>query len=86
MSDDTTHLDHALAEEFAGHSETIHRLKMQRPHFANLLTRNRGLWDQIQAIQKGIDPAEDAVLDQLERQRLAILDEIAAAIASAENH
>ena len=29
----TEHLDRALAEEFAGHGETIHKLKVANPAF-----------------------------------------------------
>lgn len=74
------HLDKALAEEFAGQAEAIHRLKTTDSHFATLMERNHGLWKQIQQIQKGIEPADDAVLEQLEKQRLVLLDEIAARI------
>lgn len=71
------HLDHALVEEFAGQGAAIHRLKTSDPQFASLMERNHGLWKQIQQIQKGLEPTEDAVLAQLEKQRLAVLDEIA---------
>lgn len=75
---DLTHLDRALAEEFADQAEAIHALKAHDPHFAELMTRNHGLWKQIQQIQKGLEPTEDAVLEQLEKQRLIVLDAIAA--------
>jgi uncharacterized protein YdcH (DUF465 family) len=74
---DFQHLDRALAEEFAGQAEAIHALKARDAHFAGLMERNHGLWKQIQNIQKGLEPVEDAVLEQLEKQRLHVLDEIA---------
>ena len=80
----TEHLDNALAEEFAGHGETIHALKVRDPHFKALMEKNHALWLQIQNIQNGVTPADDAVRHDLEKQRLKILDEIAAAIAEAE--
>ncbi len=76
------HLDRALAEEFAGQGEAIHRLKAVDPHFAHLMERNHGLWKQIQQIQKGLEPVEDAYLEQLEKQRLVLLDEIAARLGA----
>ena len=79
-----TALPDDLAEEFAGKAEIIHRLKLQDAHFRRLLDDNHGLWKQIQQIQKGIAPAEDEALETLEKQRLAILDEIARLIAKAE--
>jgi len=78
------HLDHALAEEFAGHAQTIHALKLRDAHFAHLLERNHTLFKEINRIQSGIAPAEDAALERLERERLAALDQIAAAVAAAE--
>lgn len=77
------HLDRALAEEFAGQGEAIHRLKLSDAHFAQLLERNHALWKQIQQIQKGLEPVEDAFLEQLEKQRLSVLDEIASRLAQA---
>ncbi|HEY9217161.1 MAG TPA: DUF465 domain-containing protein [Phenylobacterium sp.] len=74
----TTHLDHALAEEFPDKVEAIHALKATDGPFRELLKQNRALWDQIQQIQKGIAPAQDAVLEDLEKRRLMLLDEIAA--------
>lgn len=78
------HLDNALAEEFAGHGDTIHKLKVSDPDFRALMERNHALWTQIQKIQHGVTPAEDAVRHELEKLRLKLLDEIAAGIAKAE--
>ena len=78
------HLDHALAEEFAGHGETIHRLKLSNARFAALLERNHNLYKEIQRIQSGQQPAEDEAHETLEKQRLLVLDEIAKMIAAAE--
>lgn len=77
------HLDLALAEEFAGHGETIHKLKISDPHFKSLMQHNHDLWTQIQNIQKGLTPTSDQTLETLEKQRLRLLDEIAQAIAKA---
>lgn len=73
----STQLDHALAEEFADKAEAIHALKATDAGFRDLLERNHDLWKQIQQIQKGIAPADDAVLEDLEKRRLSLLDEIA---------
>jgi uncharacterized protein YdcH (DUF465 family) len=76
MSD--THLDRVLSEEFAGRSAEIHALKASDPLFMTSLERNHDLWANIQKIQEGIQPAEDAVLEDLEKRRLLVLDEISA--------
>ncbi len=80
---DTTHLDRALAEEFAGQEAIIHKLKTSQPGFKALMEENHELWEQIQAIQNGVKPASDETLETLEKQRLAILDKIAAAVNAA---
>jgi len=77
----TDHLDHALAEEFADKAEAIHALKASDPNFRALLEQNHDLWKQIQQIQKGIAPADDFVLENLEKRRLVVLDQIGAQIA-----
>jgi uncharacterized protein YdcH (DUF465 family) len=71
-----THLDRALSEEFAGRSAEIHALKAADPAFGKLLERNHELWAEIQKIQESIQPAEDAVLEDMEKRRLKVLDEI----------
>jgi uncharacterized protein len=81
MSD--THLDRALCEEFAGRSAEIHALKASDPLFMALLERNHDLWENIQKIQENIQPAEDAVLEELEKRRLLVLDEISARLKQA---
>jgi uncharacterized protein YdcH (DUF465 family) len=82
MSD--THLDRALSEEFAGRSAEIHALKASDPLFMALLERNHDLWVNIQKIQENIQPAEDAVLDKLEKRRLLVLDEISTRLQQAK--
>jgi len=77
-------LSQDLAEEFAGKAEIIHKLKSESAHFRTLLERNHVLWKEIQQIQKGIRPAEDEAWERLEKERLAVLDEIALAVETAE--
>jgi uncharacterized protein YdcH (DUF465 family) len=71
------HLDRALSEEFAGRSAEIHALKASDAAFGALLEFNHELWADIQRIQESIAPAEDVVLEDLEKRRLQVLDEIA---------
>ena len=76
-----THLDRALAEEFSDQAEAIHALKAKDAAFRKLLEHNHELWQQIQKIQEGIAPAEDAWLETLVKRRLLILDELSARLA-----
>ncbi len=79
-----TTLPHDLAEEFPDKGDVIHRLKASDAHFAKLLEHNHALWKEIQQIQKGLQPAEDKALETLEKQRLTVLDEVAAMVSQAE--
>ena len=76
------YLDRALSEEFADKIAEIHVLKVADPAFKDLLHRNHSLWLEIQKIQGDLTPTDDAVLEELEKQRLAILDEISAKLRS----
>ena len=76
------HLDRALSEEFADKIADIHALKVANPAFKDLLHRNHRLWLEIQKIQEDLTPTDDAVLEELEKQRLAILDEISTRLQS----
>ncbi len=78
MDHSDEHLDHALAEEFAGQKDAIHALKVSDHHFRKLLVHNHELWTQIQNIQNKVTPADDSTLENLEKTRLVVLDEIAA--------
>lgn len=78
------HLDHALEQEFAGHADTIHRLKTTDPAFKNLLEVNHHIWREIHNIENGVTPASDDYLTSLRKQRLNILDEIAKLVGDAE--
>ena len=78
------HLDHALEQEFAGHAETIHRLKMSDAHFKALLDLNHSIWREIHNIENSVTPASDEYLTSLRKQRLSILDDIAKLVKDAE--
>ncbi len=80
MGNETEHLDHALAGEFQGHAETIHKLKTSNAHFHKLMVQNHELWVEIQNMQNNVTPADDSTIETAEKKRLAILDEIASMI------
>lgn len=84
MTTTNEHLDRALAEEFAGHGETIHKLKTHDTHFRHLMSLNHEVWAQIQNMQSGVTPVDDSVRHDLEKKRLKLLDEIGAIIRAAE--
>ncbi len=79
------HLDHAFEQEFAGHAETIHRLKVTDLHFKSLLELNHQIWREIHNIENGVAAASDEHLTELRKRRLNILDEIAKLVGDAES-
>lgn len=79
------HLDHALEQEFAGHADTIHRLKLTDPAFKALLELNHTIWREIHNIENGVVNTSDEYLTSLRKQRLSILDDIAKLVGDAES-
>lgn len=75
-------LGHDLNAEFPADRDILHRLKLGREHFRGLADRHHGLTQEIYRIEAGLDPASDDRLEALKKQRLNLLDEIAAQIAS----
>ena len=67
---------HPLVTEFPEHKDTIHKLKMEDAHFHNLMEKYEELDKQIFRIEDGSEPTEDAVVEQMKKERLALKDEI----------
>ncbi|MEE4289820.1 MAG: DUF465 domain-containing protein [Erythrobacter sp.] len=80
----SAHTPHELHEEFPQDAEVLHRLKLSDAHFNNLASRYHAVNRAIHRIESGIEPASDAFAEQMKRQRLALLDEIALMVERAE--
>lgn len=78
------HIDNALKEVFSGHGKSIHELKISNAHFSNLMVKNHSLWNDIKNIENEIVKTSDDVLNKLEKERLAILDEMSLIINAHE--
>ncbi len=74
---------HDLHSIFAQDGEIIHAFKLSNSHFQSLSNSYHDLTKQIGGIETGIAAASDEHLEGLKKQRLAILDEIAAMIERA---
>lgn len=72
---------HDIHAHFREHSEALHKLKMNNPHYRELSDRYHGLAQRIARGEHGLDPVSDDLLEELKKQRLDILDQIAAMIA-----
>lgn len=74
---------HTLGEEFPGQLDAIHALKAQDVRFARLLDDYDEVNDKIHRAETRIDPLDEDAETLLRKQRLAIKDSIAAALAKA---
>jgi uncharacterized protein YdcH (DUF465 family) len=76
-----SHTPHELADEFD--SAELHALKVRDSHFAKLADAYHDLNREIHRIEAEVEPASDDHTEQLKKQRLAMLDEIAGLLARA---
>ena len=80
----SAHTPHELHDQFPHDVRVLHMLKLADPHFCNLAERYHALNRAIYRIECEVEKTSDLYLTRLRRQRLALLDEIAAIIEEAE--
>lgn len=73
---------HTLGEEFPGHMDKIHALKVSDEQFARLLQDYDAVNDQLHRAETNIEPVSQEHETELRKQRLALKDRIAQALAS----
>jgi len=74
---------HTLGEEFPGQLDAIHALKAVDGEFAKLLTKYDSVNDEIHRAETRIEAVSEELEHSLRKQRLALKDAIAAALAKA---
>ncbi len=72
---------HTLGDEFPGSLDAIHALKASDPAFAKLLREYDEVNDKVHRAESRLDPLDEATEHVLRKQRLAIKDAIASALA-----
>ena len=72
---------HTLGEDFPERIDEIHALKAKDPAFARVLERYDEVNDRIHRAETRLDPVSEDIEHGLRKQRLALKDEIAAALA-----
>ncbi len=77
----SAHTPHQLADAFPDSVEALHHLKLTDAHFARLADRHHRVNREIHRIECEIEAAGDERLEALKKERLALLDEIAALLA-----
>ncbi|PSC04519.1 hypothetical protein SLNSH_13570 [Alsobacter soli] len=78
-----THVPHGLHEEFPTSAAAISKLKIGDAHFATLAESYDATNREIHRIEAGIEPTDDAVLEELKKKRLKLKDQIAAMLRAA---
>jgi len=78
-------LGHDLHALFPAQREVLHALKLESAHYRDLAARHHELVQQISRIEGGLDAASDIRLEDLKKQRLNLLDEVAAMIAERQD-
>lgn len=80
----SAHTPHELHEEFPHDAKTLHMLKLGDAHFCNLAERYHAVNRAIHRIAAEIEPCSDDYAERLKKQRLSLLDEIAAVLEKTE--
>jgi uncharacterized protein len=76
-----THTPHDLHAEFPQDDLILHGLKQNNAHFRLCADRYHDINREIHRIESGIDAASDARVEDLKKNRLALLDEVSEMIA-----
>lgn len=76
--------EHSLVNEFPADKEILHRLKLEDPHYAKVAARHHELNKEIHRIESGIEAGSDERLEELKKERLSLLDEVAEMVAAAK--
>lgn len=80
--------NHDLGNEFPAMKQAIHELKMQSPHFRQLMERYYELNKSIHRAEQRIEVISELAEENLRKQRLQLKDEIYSMLVkhSAEKH
>lgn len=74
----SAHTPHELHDAFPDDADAIHRLKTSNAHFARLAEQHHAVNREIHRIEAEVDAASDERLETLKKERLHLLDMIAA--------
>lgn len=77
----TIETHHDLHSEFPQDGEILHALKLENEHFRALADRYHETNREIHRVEAEIEAASDDRLEELKKERLAMLDQVSALIA-----
>jgi uncharacterized protein YdcH (DUF465 family) len=79
-----SHVLHDLHAEFPDDGDILHELKVSNRHFRTVSDRYHDVNKEIHRIESEVEAASDERSEGLKKQRLHILDEVAAMISKAK--
>ncbi len=79
-----SHVAHDLHAEFPNDGDILHNLKMSDQHFRTISDQYHDINKEIHRIEAEVEAASDERSEELKKQRLLILDEVAAMISAAK--
>lgn len=78
-----SHTPHELHEEFPELSDTIHKLKVEDAHFANLYDEYHEVNRAVHRAETNVEPMENLAEEELRKKRMALKDELYAILKAA---
>ena len=78
-----SHVPHDLHEEFPEDTALLHTLKLSDARFQKLSESYHEINRAIHRAETDVEPIADSALEDLKKQRLAMLDEVASLLAAA---
>jgi uncharacterized protein YdcH (DUF465 family) len=79
-----SHVLHDLHAEFPNDVDILHQLKVSDQHFRAVSDRYHDINKEIHRIEAEVEAASDERSEELKKQRLLILDEVAAMISKSK--
>jgi len=70
------HEKHDLIHELPEYRETIHKLKISDPHFAQLFDKYHEIDHEVHRIETGVETTSDEYLEDRKKKRLHLKDEL----------
>lgn len=78
-----SHTPHELSEEFPGEVDKMHTLKGVDAHFARLYDEYHVVNRAIHRAETNVEPTDDLHMTEMRKRRMALKDQISAALMSA---
>jgi uncharacterized protein YdcH (DUF465 family) len=78
-----SHVPHELHEEFPEDAATLRELKLSDSHFQKLADGYHEVNRAIHRAETDVEPTSGVRLEEMKKQRLALLDDISAIVAGA---